>query len=226
MSIQTLPKDKEPCPNEFNEIIRKALHSLNIGAVVAVPTDTIYGIAAFSQSTPAVDKLYEIKKRHREKAIAICVGNIEEVKRWGKVTVSDEVLHDLLPGAVTLIFKRSAELNPNLNPATDSIGIRIPKCEFIQQLAQACKQPLALTSANISSAMSALKIEEFKEIWPQLDLIVDAGAIGNTEESRLGSTVVDLSSPGEFLIIRKGCTYQHVMYVLEEKHKLRNKLEP
>ena len=67
--------------NIFNTSIDRALISLYADKVVAVPTDTIYGIAALSQSTDAVDRLYKIKKRHREKSIAICVGSIEEVKK-------------------------------------------------------------------------------------------------------------------------------------------------
>jgi len=82
--------------------------------------------------------------------------------RWGKVTVNDEILNDLLPGPVTLIFKRVDQLNKELNPTHDSIGIRIPQYPFIQKLAKACKEPLALTSANISSAKSTLKIKVWK----------------------------------------------------------------
>ena len=79
--------------------------------------------------------------------------------RWGKVGISDQLLEDLLPGPVTLIFDRQESLNVELNPFHDSIGIRIPLCPFIQRLALACKQPLALTSANISCARSTLKIK-------------------------------------------------------------------
>lgn len=57
------------------------MQSLQDGHVIALPTDTIYGIAALAQSTVAVNQLYEIKERHQEKPVAICVGNVEEVKR-------------------------------------------------------------------------------------------------------------------------------------------------
>jgi len=213
------------CDKQFNTALERALISLNAGQVIAVPTDTIYGIAALSQSTDAVDRLYEIKKRHREKAIAICVGSIEQVKKWGIVTISDNALCDLLPGPVTLVFKRSPLLNRDLNPLSDSIGIRIPQNDFIQSLARKCKQPFALTSANVSAGMSTLKITEFVELWPQLDVIVDGGTLGNTSQSRAGSTVVDLSIAGEFAIIREGCAKQHVVDILQNKYGLRNRLE-
>ena len=69
------------------------------------------------------------------------------------------MLHDLLPGPVTIVLERQPVLNPNLNPNIQTIGIRIPKSKFIQDLSIACGEPLALTSANISSLTSTLAIE-------------------------------------------------------------------
>lgn len=60
-------------------ILNVAVKSLKGGNVIALPTDTIYGVAALAQSTEAVNKLYEIKKRHEEKPVAICVGRLEDV---------------------------------------------------------------------------------------------------------------------------------------------------
>ena len=81
------------------------------------------------------------------------------VFRWCEVTVSSDVLEDLLPGPVTLVFKRKPELNPDLNPTTERIGVRIPDHEFIREIARICKKPIALTSANKSAARSCLNIE-------------------------------------------------------------------
>ena len=66
----------------------------------------------------------------------------------------------MLPGPVTLVFERTDELNPGLNPTTRLVGIRIPDHDFVQQLCLACDEPLALTSANVSTVgQSSLKIE-------------------------------------------------------------------
>ena len=69
------------------------------------------------------------------------------------------ILGDLLPGPVTLIFKRKPELNPDLNPATEIVGVRIPDHKFIRGIARACEQPVALTSANKSAAKSCLQVK-------------------------------------------------------------------
>lgn len=68
--------------------------------------------------------------------------------------------------------------------------------------------PLALTSANMSSAESTLSVEEFSDLWPQLDLVVDAGPLcqlGSPQaKQRKGSTVVDLTAEGFFRVVRPG----------------------
>ena len=79
--------------------------------------------------------------------------------RWGKMTVEEELLSQLLPGAVTLIFNRTSFLNQGLNPFTSQVGIRIPDHPFVRQLAISCGEPLALTSANKSASKSSLNIE-------------------------------------------------------------------
>ena len=65
--------------------------------------------------------------------------------------IGEDVLQDLLPGPVTLVFERTEALNPELNPTTQLVGIRIPDHEFVQQLSLACNEPLALTTANVST---------------------------------------------------------------------------
>ena len=79
--------------------------------------------------------------------------------RWCDVTISRDILEDLLPGPVTLVFERKAVLNPELNPATRLMGIRIPDHQFIRETARVCKEPIALTSANISASRSCLTVE-------------------------------------------------------------------
>ncbi|XP_069751940.1 threonylcarbamoyl-AMP synthase isoform X4 [Narcine bancroftii] len=192
---------------DWNEVLMETVNVLQHGQVVAVPTDTIYGITCLAQNSEAIQRIYEIKGRTADKPLAISVGNVEAIYKYCKVTVSDQVLRDLLPGPVTLVFKRSDDLNKDLNPFTDLVGVRIPKHPFMQKLAQLCGEPLALTSANVSSHTSTLTPEEFKDIWPLLGLVVDGGPIGDMTdpECRLGSTVVNLATPGKYSIIRPGC---------------------
>lgn len=150
---------------------------LRNGGIIATPTDTVYGIAADAQNIQAVQRIYEIKGRNPEKPIAICLSQVHQLQTWAKITVSNELLHDFLPGPVTLVFERQLSLNPELNPETNLIGIRIPNHKFIRQLAEEFGGPVALTSANRSSEPSTLSPNEFRSLWPNLDCIFDGGHI-------------------------------------------------
>ena len=137
--------------------------------------------------------------------MAICVGEIQDLYKWGFINVPEELLQQLLPGPVTLCFKRKDLVNPELNPGAELVGIRIPDHAFIREVCRTTNLPLALTSANVSATESSLSINEFKDLHNKLNFIFDGGTVGLTEQTRLGSTIVDLSKTGYFNIIRKGC---------------------
>ncbi|XP_033739750.1 yrdC domain-containing protein, mitochondrial-like [Pecten maximus] len=207
--------------HDLQHVVALATQSLKAGNIIAVPTDTIYGVAGLAQRNDATSRIYQLKNRDLKKPIAISVADIDDVYKWGHVTVSRELLTELLPGPVTVVFRRKDELSPSLNPDVHLIGIRIPDQQFIRSLARACQEPIALTSANISSAPSTVSVEEFSELWPMLDLVVDGGMLGNTTESRQGSTVVDLSQTGVYRIIRDGSALRPTSDLLE-RHGLKN----
>ncbi|XP_034731113.1 yrdC domain-containing protein, mitochondrial [Etheostoma cragini] len=200
------------------EILSYTVKALKEGHVVGVPTDTIYGLACLAQNSEAVRKTYDIKGRNGHKPLAICVGEIQDIYKYCKVKVKEALLGDLLPGPVTLVLERSEALNPDLNPFTSLVGVRIPDHAFMRRLCQMCAEPLALTSANISSNTSTVAVNEFQELWPKLALVVDGGPVG--DNSRLGSTVVDLSVLGKYRIIRPGCALSSTVNVLEHKYGL------
>merc|ERR1712096_523012 len=192
-----------------------AAEALADGEVIAVPTDTIYGIAALVQNKPPVEKLYTIKGRNPAKPIAICVADVEDIYNWAEVTVGREVIEDLLPGQVTLVFKRTDLLNNNFNPGTDLIGVRIPDYTFLREVCSLSSGPLALTSANYSADSSTLQVEEFAPQHDSLHLVFDGGRLHDSENARLGSTVIDLSQAGTFMIIRPGSVREKVEKIMK-----------
>ncbi|XP_059945510.1 threonylcarbamoyl-AMP synthase [Mesoplodon densirostris] len=202
----------------WTEALRAAVAELRAGAVVAVPTDTLYGLACSASCSEALGVVYRVKGRSETKPLAVCLGRVADVYRYCRVRVPEGLLNDLLPGPVTLVMERSEELNKDLNPFTPLVGIRIPDHAFMQDLAQVFGGPLALTSANLSSQTSSLNVEEFQDLWPRLSLVIDGGPIGDDQspECRLGSTVVDLSVPGEFGIIRPGCALENTSAILQK----------
>lgn len=212
------PSLQQESQTDGSEILTCTMKALKEGGVVAVPTDTIYGLACLAQSSEAIQKTYDIKGRNAQKPLAICVGDIQDIYKYCKVPVKEALLGDLLPGPVTLVFQRSEVLNAELNPFTSLVGVRIPDHAFMRRLCQMCGEPLALTSANISSHTSTTAVHEFQELWPKLAVVVDGGPIG--DQSRLGSTVVDLSVNGKYRIIRPGCALSSTVDVLERRYGL------
>ncbi|XP_027452618.1 yrdC domain-containing protein, mitochondrial isoform X2 [Zalophus californianus] len=143
----------------WTEALRAAVAELRAGAVVAVPTDTLYGLACSASCSAALGAVYRLKGRSEDKPLAVCLGRVADVYRYCHVRVPEGLLKDLLPGPVTLVLERSKELNKDLNPFTPLVGIRIPDHAFIQDLVQVFGGPLALTSANLSSQASSLNVE-------------------------------------------------------------------
>lgn len=202
-------------PANLSLQIEMAVESLRHGSIIALPTDTVYGIAGLAQSSAAIARIYSIKGRDLVKPISISVGDLEDVYKWGKVTISESLLKDLLPGPVTVVFERTALLNPTLNPGTSLVGIRVPDYGFVREVSRMCKEPLALTSANVSSQESTLSVKEFEELWPELDLVFDGGVLDTSSLSKKGSTVVDLSKKGLFTIIRDGSALESTVLILK-----------
>lgn len=201
-----------------NKSYIKAADFLVNGYVIAVPTDTIYGLACSANCPDAIKKLYSIKGRDATKPVAICVTNIADVRKWGEAShLSDDLLHSLLPGPVTVVLEKTKNLdNPFLNPQKTKIGIRIPKCEFINSMTKVFDMPVALTSANFSNEPSTLCVKEFEHLYEHLGAVFDGGVLSQgLEENRTGSTVIDLSETGYFNIIRKGISYERVKNILQ-----------
>ncbi|KAL7735091.1 hypothetical protein ACLKA6_002057 [Drosophila palustris] len=207
------------CPVDSQAALKLAEQCLHLGKVIALPTDTVYGLACDANNEEAIQHMYEIKGRDEHKPVAICVNNIAALRRFGHAShLSDELLTRLLPGPLTIIIERTPQLsNRFLNPSTSKIGIRIPDFKFIRDLCATWhEQPLALTSANRSSAPSSLQVSEFQSLWPQLGAVFNAGRIGLTEERRLASTVIDLVTPGRYEIVREGVALKETLQVLQE----------
>jgi tRNA A37 threonylcarbamoyladenosine synthetase subunit TsaC/SUA5/YrdC len=166
---------------------------------------------------------------------------------WSNVTIDEQSLSALLPGPVTLIFDRLPTLPVDLNAGNPTIGIRIPDYKFMIELAKYCDEPIALTSANISNEQSSLNInvslsnrlwsticqfiiwnlisKEFQSLWADLDLIVDGGTLGTTDDAKAGSTVIDFTKEKTFKIVRNGTHYEKVLKILVETCRLVRRYE-
>lgn len=203
----------------FSEEIAKEY--LKCGFVIAVPTDTVYGLACDATNVEAISRLYDIKARNKEKPIAICLGNVSDLNDWANIQhLPNGLLHSLLPGPVTLILKSINESLDRSLSLDGKVGIRIPDYQFIRNLSQKLRKPLALTSANLSNEPSATEISQFKNIWNRVPIIFDGGSLS---VNNAASTIVDLSEPEQFKIVREGAAKDETINILK-KYGLKSNL--
>ncbi|KAI3411383.1 YrdC-like domain-containing protein [Psidium guajava] len=197
----------------------EAIEALKSGKVIAVPTDTLYGFACDACSAEAVNRIYEIKGRKHMSPLAICVGDVSDIERFAVTNhLPHGLLDSLLPGPVTVILKRgeSSILEKSLNPGLDSIGVRVPDCNFIRVIARGSRSALALTSANLSGLPSSVCIKDFENLWEHCAYVYDGGVLPS---GPAGSTIVDLTKLGSYKILRPGSAEAETVAILE-RHSL------
>jgi len=168
------------------------------GGVIVFPTDTVYGIGCSPACRPAIDRIYALKGRAREKPLALYFAHVDDLVPY---VVGDEravtLARRFLPGPLTLVVVRPAAVDPYLVGGLPTVGLRVPAHALCEALL-ARSGPLAATSANASGAEPYTGRAALQDV-PGADLLLDGGP------SPLGvaSTVVDLSGP-ELRLIREG----------------------
>lgn len=199
-----------PCGRSVdNKTLQRAAAVIREGGIVAFPTDTLYGVACDARNPEAIGRLYKLKGREASKPVAVVVASAADVAGVAACeqgSAAGQVVAELLPGPFTAVLPRGEALPPQLNPGVPSLGVRVvpdsAPCATALCAAVGPGAALALTSANASGATSPLRIEDFTELHADIGLVLDGGEI--PADSRAGSTVVDLSRPGELRILREG----------------------
>ncbi|KAE8727677.1 yrdC domain-containing protein [Hibiscus syriacus] len=194
----------------------EAIEALKSGKVIAVPTDTLYGFACDACSSEAVNRIYEIKGRKHTSPLAICVGDVSDIKHFAVIDhLPDGLLDSLLPGPVTVILGRGeySILEKSLNPGLGSIGVRVPDSNFIRIIARGSRSALTLTSANLSGQPSSVSIKDFENLWEHCAHVYDGGVL---PAGHAGSTVVDLTKSGRYKILRPGSAKEETIAILEK----------
>ncbi|XP_026638086.1 yrdC domain-containing protein, mitochondrial, partial [Microtus ochrogaster] len=173
----------------------------------------------------ALGCVYRLKGRSEAKPLAVCLGRVADVYRYCQVRVPKELLEDLLPGPVTLVMQRSGELNKDLNGGCRldaNCALDIAKHKELSPLIRGRCLNLNVSHVCRMTIWPCPSFQEFQDLWPHLSLVIDGGPIGDSHspECRLGSTVVDLSVPGKFTIIRPGCALENTTTILQQKYGL------
>ena len=141
--------------------IRLLKQSLEDGNIIAVPTDTVYGLIADAYNEKAVNKIFKTKLRPKKLPLIIFVSSIEEAKKIGHFSKYDELLAKAFwPGDLTLIVKRKSNKIFYGHKSSTTVGIRIPNHKALLNLLIETKKPLASTSANSHKGKTPKNIKE------------------------------------------------------------------
>lgn len=184
--------------------LSSALELLHQDLLIAVPTDTVYGLAALASSPIAIKKLFHLKGREEHKPINLLVSSIEQVVAiTGIEALSDKailLMEQFWPGSLTIVLPAplSPALAQSLHSSDGSIGFRLPNHSTLQQLIDK-SGPLAVTSANLSGHPSCKTqidfLQTFSSNFPLLE--------GPEPTDCLESTIVK-QVENNWVILRKG----------------------
>src|SRR6266576_2331317 len=180
-------------PALFAAAVERAVELLHAGDVVALPTETVYGLAANALEANAVSRIYEVKGRAAHNPIIVHVASVEMARRcvatWP--ALADKLAAAFWPGPLTLVLPKAREIPDIVTAGGATVGVRWPSHPFIQAVIRKCGFPLAAPSANLSNRVSPTNANHVRQqLGDTVRLIVDGG------QSQVGieSTVLDLTA--------------------------------
>ncbi len=189
MTAEILPTHT---PALFQAAVKRAAELVRAGEVVALPTETVYGLAANALDEKAVAKIFQIKGRPANNPIIVHVASVEMAKHCVADWPADanKLAKAFWPGPLTLVLPRTKEIPDIVTAGGPTVGVRWPGHPLIQAVIRECGFPLAAPSANLSSQVSPTNAGHVrKQLGGKISLIIDGG------QSQVGieSTVLDLT---------------------------------
>jgi L-threonylcarbamoyladenylate synthase len=176
----------------FQAAVARAVELLRAGEVVALPTETVYGLAANALDERAVARIFTIKGRPSHNPIIVHVAGTEMARQcvgnWPPL--AEELARSFWPGPLTLVLGRGDHIPDNVTAGGATVGVRWPSHPFIHAVIRECGFPLAAPSANLSNRISPTNARHVSaSLGGRIPLIVDGG------QSQVGieSTVLDLT---------------------------------
>ena len=189
---------------EIGEEIRK-------GKIAIFPTETVYGIGTNGLNEEGIKKLFDIKKRPKEKPISLLVNSIEMIEKVAKITKEEKmIIEKFFPGPLTLIVEKKEIVPDILTSDKKTVGIRMPDDEIALKLIKYANTPIATSSANISGKENNTNIIDIKkEFKEKVDYYIDGGK----SKIGIGSTIVKIENKKPY-ILRQGTISKEEIMIL------------
>ncbi|SFS94605.1 L-threonylcarbamoyladenylate synthase [Sphingobacterium wenxiniae] len=189
--------------NIDREDINRALETLKSGGLILYPTDTIWGIGCDATNEAAVEKIFVLKGRDKSKSMIVLLHNDNQLMSYANDI--PEVAYELIEyteNPLTIVYSNAKNLAKNILAEDGSIGIRIVKHPFCEQLLQRFRKPIVSTSANISGQSSPKGFADIDDsIKETVDYVVSYGQ--ELKGNGKSSTVLRLDPSGKIEFLRK-----------------------
>ncbi len=207
-------------PALFRAAVARAAELLQAGELVALPTETVYGLAANALNARAARAIFRAKGRPAHNPIIVHVSSVAMARRCVRhwPTMADRLARAFWPGPLTLVLPKADAIPPVVTAGGDTVGVRWPAHPFIQAVIRKCGFPLAAPSANRSTRVSPTQARHvLAALGGRIPLIVDGGpcAIG------LESTVFDLTSRPP-RVLRPGMIHEESRQATLGNRRMRN----
>ena len=195
----------EPQPERIDYIVS----CLRKGNVVALPTDTFYGLAVDPVNLHAVERIYQIKKRLKHKPLSLLIASVSQAYELAHDTdvFFDKLVERFWPGPLTIIVRAGTKLPLRSTANTGNVALRVPDAVIPRAVVECFGLPITATSANLQGASECTHASCVRDqIGDRIPLIVDGGPTART----LPTTIVDLSlGPGRWEVLREGAIPTH-----------------
>ena len=187
---------------DIQQQVEDGISILRQGGLVAFPTDTVYGLGASAYLPQAVEKVYQVKQRPRDRALPLLLADISQISEvaYPVSQVAWRLARAFLPGALTLVLPKSKSVPDIITAGGKTVAVRVPAHPIPVALARGLGTPIVGTSANISGQPSPLTAGEVSiQFGNKMEIIIDGGRCPGGKES----TVVDVT--GEVpVMLREG----------------------
>jgi L-threonylcarbamoyladenylate synthase len=204
---------------QFSAAVDESVALLERGEVVALPTETVYGLAAKGLDATAVQKIYDVKGRPAHNPVILHVSSLAMAKEcvalWSDA--AEKVARHFWPGPLTIVLPRAAKIPDAVTAGGGTVGVRFPLHPLMRRVIEGCGFPIAAPSANLANRISPTTAEHVLEsLKGKISLIVDAGPTSVGIES----TVLDLSGAVPCVLRPGMISARQIGQVLERKVEL------
>ena len=180
----------------------QAVVLLKAGEVVAMPTETVYGLAADAQNDHALQKIFSIKRRPADHPLIVHISDISQVKNWATVfpAVAMKLATAFWPGALTLVLPAKSDVSRVVRGGESTVALRVPSHPVALALLKLSGLSLAAPSANLFTQLSPTTADHVEAGLGDSIPVLDGGAC----QVGIESTIVSVNAAGDWALLRPG----------------------